>query len=65
MSEDFIEILFSFPLTVKDAIGSVVELEFSDALPAVSFPFAGTISTEELSDAITRMLRLAICFELG
>ncbi len=48
---------------VKDAVGSVVKLEFSDAFPAISLPFLGAIGAEELSYAIARMLCLAICFK--
>ena len=50
---------------VKDAVGSIVKLQLSDAFPAVSFPFLGAIGAEELSDAIAGVLRLAICFKLG
>jgi len=63
--EDVVEIALSLPLVVKDAIGSGLKLEFSDAFPAVSFPLAGTISTEILLNAITTVLSLAVSFEAG
>lgn len=48
---------------VKDAIGSGLKLQLSDAFPAVSFPFAGTISAHILLNAIATVLSLAISFE--
>ena len=55
--------LFSLPFMVKNAIAGGVELQFSDALPTISFPLAGAISTEILLDAIATVLCLAISFE--
>jgi len=63
--ENVVEIALSLPLVVKNAVASGLKLEFSDAFPAVSFPFAGTISTEILLNAITTVLSLAISFEPG
>jgi hypothetical protein len=58
-----IEILFSLPLMVKDAIGSGMNLKLGDALPAISFPLAGTVSTKILLNAITTVLCLAVSFK--
>jgi len=61
--ENVVEELFSLPLVVKDAVASGVELQLSDAFPAVSFPLAGTISAEILLNAVATVLSLAISFE--
>jgi hypothetical protein len=58
-----VEELLSLPLMVKDAIASGMHLQFSDALPAISFPFAGTISAKILLNAIARVLCLAVSFK--
>ena len=58
--DDVVEMLFSLPCMVKDAIGSVVDEQFSDAFPAVGFPFNGAIGRMELANAIARMLSLAL-----
>ena len=60
-----VEILLGLPLLVKEAIASGVKLQFSDALPAISFPANGAIRTKILSDAIATMLSLAVSFKLG
>jgi len=61
--ENAVEILLSLPLIVKEAIAGVVKLEFSDAFPAISFPFCGTISAKEGANAVAAVLRLAVSFE--
>ncbi len=60
-----VEILFGFPFVVKQSVGSVVKLEFSYALPSISFPFRGAIGAKIGANAIAAMLRLAISFKLG
>jgi hypothetical protein len=60
-----VEIVFSFPLVVEQAVGSGVCGQLSDALPAIGFPFDGAIGAVEFANAIARVLGLAIGFELG
>jgi len=61
--EDVVEIALGLPLVVKDAVAGGMNLKLGDALPAVCFPLAGTISTHVLLDAIATVLSLAISFE--
>jgi hypothetical protein len=58
--DNVVEILFSFPFLVKDAIGSGVNEQLGDAFPAIGFPFNGTIGAMKFLDAIARMLSLAL-----
>ena len=57
--------MFSFPLMVKDAIGSGVDGKLCNAFPAVCFPLLGTIGTQILLNAIATVLCLAISLKLG
>jgi hypothetical protein len=61
--DNVVEILFSFPFVVKDAIGSGVSEQFSDAFPTVGFPFNGAIGGMEFTNAIARMLSLTVGFQ--
>ena len=42
--DNVVEILLSFPLMVKQTVGSGVRSQFSNALPTIGFPFDGAIS---------------------
>jgi hypothetical protein len=59
---DGVEIVFSFPLVVEQAVGGVVRRKLGQALPAIGFPFDGAVSAMELPDAIARMLGLPVGF---
>jgi hypothetical protein len=63
--ENVVEILLSLPLVVKEAIASVVKLEFSDAFPAISLPLCGTIGAKERANAVAAVLCLTVSFETG
>ena len=63
--DDVVEILFSFPLVIKQSVGSVVNRKLSESLPAIGFPFVAAISEHDASDAIARVLGLTVGFELG
>ena len=62
---DVEEILFSFPLVIKQSVGSVVRGQFSNTLPTIGFPFDNAANSMKLSDAIATVLCLAISFNLG
>jgi hypothetical protein len=62
---DGVEILLSFPLVIKQAVGSGVRGQFSETLPPISFPLNGAISAMELADAVAGVLGLAVGFKLG
>ena len=58
--DDVVEILFSFPLVIKNCVAGVMKLKIGDALPTIGFPFVAAIAEHDTSDAIARMLSLAL-----
>jgi hypothetical protein len=60
-----VEIVFSFPLVVEQAVGNFVRGHLSQAFPSVGLPFDGAIGAVEFANAIARVLGLAIGFKLG
>ena len=62
---DGVEIVFSFPLVVEQAVGSGVRGQLSETLPSIGLPLNGAISAVIRANAVARMLRLTIGFKLG
>ena len=62
---DGVEIVFSFPLVIEQAVGSLVHGQLSETLPPIGLPFNGAIGAVELTDAVAGVLRLTVGFKLG
>jgi len=60
-----VEIVFSFPLVIEQAVGSFVHGQLSEALPPIGLPLNGAISAMKRANAVARMLSLAVGFKLG
>jgi hypothetical protein len=63
--ENVVEILLSFPLVIKQSVGSVMSGKFSNTFPPIGFPFDDAANSVKLSDAIATVLRLTVSFKLG
>jgi len=62
---DGVEIVFSFPLVIEQAVGSFMHGQLSEALPPIGFPLNGAIGAVELADAVAGVLGLTVGFKLG
>ena len=62
---DGVEIVFSFPLVIEQAVGSFVHGQLSETLPPIGLPLNGAISTVKLANAVARMLGLTVGLKLG